>query len=247
MPSLVALGEQDAQHRVISLAGGGGAAARKQVKKHRVEAFDRGPEAAPRAARSEVLAHDRHRQHPGQRAHGVQGVVDRGPQDGHLAGVASAEHDSQDDRERELAHPLERDHAPVPGRELGTRQLGDHRRERPHPLAVKRALHEPALAQVLLAVEEQDRVRTGERAQELPALPGRRDGRVQTEHRPHRVRAREQDHRLLGPVGADRGRIAKPRVHALKERTRSAHPRDRLPDGGGTRAGWQVHAPILRR
>ena len=91
----------------------------------------------------------------------------------------------------------------------------DHRRERAHPLAVERRLQQPPLAEVLLAVEQQNRVRAGERPQELPALAGWRDRRVEREHLAHRVGAGEQHHRLLGPVGADRGWIPEALVNAL--------------------------------
>jgi hypothetical protein len=51
-------------------------------------------------------------------------------------------------------------------------ELGDGRPEAAHALAVEGRLDEPALAQMLLPVEHEDRVRPGERAQELPALSG---------------------------------------------------------------------------
>ena len=139
-------------------------------------------------------------------------------------------------------HPLERDHAAAPRAQLRPRELADHRRERAHPRPVKRGLEQPALAQVLFPVEQQDRMRPGERPQELPALAGGRDRRIEAEHLAHGVRMREQHHRLLRPVRADRGRIAKTVVHAAHERRRPRHPRDRLPQGGSAWARRQVHS-----
>ena len=46
------------------------------------------------------------------------------------------------------------DHAAAPRAQLAPRELGDDRRERAHALAVERALQQPPLAQVLVAVEQ---------------------------------------------------------------------------------------------
>ena len=86
----------------------------------------------------------------------------------------------------------------------------------------------------------------GERAQELPALSRRRDRRIEPEHRADRVGAREQHHRLLGPVRPDRRRVAEAVVDTAQERAGAGHPRERLPDGGRARSRRQVHRPILR-
>ena len=156
-------------------------------------------------------------------------------------GVAGAEHDPQDDLERQLAHPLERDDAAVPAGELAPRELRHDRTEGAHPVAVKRRRHQPSLAQVGLAVEQQDRMRSGERAQELPALARGRDRWVEAEHFADRVGIGEQDHRLLGPVGPDRDRVAVAAVQPLHERAGARHPADRLPGGGSARTGRQIH------
>jgi hypothetical protein len=106
---------------------------------------------------------------------------------------------------------------------------------------VERRLDESPLAQVLLAVEHEDRVRPGEGAEELPALPGRRDQRVEPEDLADRVGAREEHHRLVGPVGADGDWIAEALVQALQETRGLNRPPDGLPGGGGARAGRQLH------
>ena len=89
---------------------------------------------------------------------------------------------------------------------------------------------------------------------ELPALPCRGDGRVEPKDLPHRIRAGEQHHRLVRPEGPDRDRVAEALVHAPQERGRPHGPSDRLPGGGGTRAGrklpdqaWKVSMPPLAR
>ena len=47
---------------------------------------------------------------------------------------------------------------------------------------MERLLQQPALPKVLVPVQDQDRMRSGERAQELPALARGRDLRGQREH-----------------------------------------------------------------
>ena len=64
-------------------------------------------------------------------------------------------------------------------------------------------------------------------------------GRGQGEELAHRVGSAEQHHRLLGPVGADRGRVAEAAVHALQEGAGPAHPGQRLPQRGRARARRQ--------
>ena len=236
LPSASRCFEQEGEHRV---AGRLRAAASHQVEEQVVEVLHRQPELAPRAARPEVALHERHGDHARHRAHDVERAVHGVAEPGRLV-VASAEHHPQDRLERELLHPLERGHAPAPRAELPLGQLGHHRLERAHALAVEGRLDQAALAQVLLSVEHQDRVRPGEGPHELPALAGRGDGRVEPEHLPHRLRAREQHHRLVGPERADRDRIAEALVHAPQERSRPHRPPDRLPGGWGARAGRQL-------
>ena len=240
---LVALLEQDVEHRVAARLP---APLRHQLEQHLVEALDRHPEAAPGAVSPEVAHHERHRQDLRQRPDRAKRRFDHGAQPRRLAPVGGAEHDPQDHFEGQLAHPVKRHHAPVPGAQLAARELGDHRRERAHPLAVERALQQPSLADVLGSVEQQDRVLARERAQELPALAGRRDRRIEPEDLAHRVGVGEQHHRLLGPVGADRDRVAIALVDAAHERRRARHPRDRLPQRRGARAGRELHAAIVR-
>ena len=126
-------------------------------------------------------------------------------------------------------------------------ELGDGGPERAHALPVERGLDEPPLAQVLLAVEHEDRVRPGEGAQELPALAGGRDRRVEPEDLAHRVRVGEEHERLVHPVGPDGDRVAEALVNAPKERRGPHCPPHGLPGGGGARAGRQVHAPEATR
>ena len=132
---------------------------------------------------------------------------------------------------------------PLPRGQLRAGQLADHRRQRPHLLAVERLLEQPPLAQMLLPVDDEDRVRPGERAQELPALAGGGDRRGQREDLAHRVGSAEQDHRLLGPVRADRGRVAEARVHARQERRRAGSSRPASATGRA-RAGPEVCEPL---
>jgi hypothetical protein len=236
---LVALGEQHREHRV--LAGVGVAAAvGEQRQQLGVEALHRGPEAAPGAARAEIAPDERHRQHLGQRAHARQRALDHVAQPRHLV-AAGAEYDPQDDLQRQLPHPLQGADRPLPGRQLLVGDRSDRRRERTHPVAVKRRGQQPPLTQVRLPVEQQDRIGAGERRQEVPALAGRRDRRVKPEDVADRVGAREQDHRLLGPVGADRHRVPEAAMGASQKRARAGHPGDRLPGGRGARTGRQLH------
>ena len=127
---------------------------------------------------------------------------------------------------------------------LGAGQLGDHRRQRPHLLTVKRLLQQAPLAQVLVAVDDEDRVGARERPHELPALAGGRDRRGQGEDLAHRVGSAEQHHRLLGPIGADRGRVAEAPVHALQESAGPAHPGQRLPQRGRAAVPAAVCEPL---
>ena len=234
---LIALAQQQRQHRgaVVGLAAPAG----QQFVEQRVEALDRNPEPPPRAPRAQVLHHHGHGQHPGQGSDACQGPLHRGAELGELALVAGPEDDPEHDLQRERAHALQRVDGAVPGGELGARQLADHGSQRPHLLAVKRLLQQPPLAQVLVAVDDEDRVGAGERAQELPALPGGRDRRGQGEHLAHGVGSAEQHHRLFGPIRADRGRVAEAPVHALQEGAGAAHPSQRLPQRGRARSRRQ--------
>ena len=166
---------------------------------------------------------------------------------GGLPLTAGAEDDPEDGLERQPLHALERGHVPVPRAQLLPGELRNGRPEGAHALPVERRLDEPPLAQVLLAVEHEDRVRPGEGPEELPALPGRRDVWVEAKDVADRVRAREEHHRLVSPVGADRDRVAETLVHAPQEARGLHRPSDGLPGGGGARAGRQLHGPSLRR
>ena len=229
---LVALLEQHGEHGVVA---GIGAAAGYDLEQQRVEALHPQPEAAPRAARAEIALHERHREHPRHRAHGVERAVDRLSQLRRLAVAADAEDDPEDRLEREPLHALERHHPAAPTAQLLVRQLRDQRLERAHPLAVERRLDQPALTDVLVAVEQRDRVISRERPEELPALAGGRHGGIQPEQLPHGIGMREQHHRLIRPVGPDGDRVAEAPVHPPEEPGRPHGPSDRLP--GGRRPG----------
>src|ERR1700761_3778220 len=99
---------------------------------------------------------------------------------------------------------------------------------------------------MLGGVEQQDGVRSRERAQKLPTASRRSDRRVQPEHVADRVRIGDEHHRLRRPVRADRDWGAEPAIRLAQERSRPGHPGDRLPDGGCTRTGRQDHVPIVR-
>ena len=235
---LVALLEQHGEHRVLP---GLGAPAGDDVEQQPVEALDRDAEAPPRAARPEIALHERHGQHARHRADGVERAVHGVAQLRRLPLTPRAEDDPQDGLEREVLHPLEGDHAAAPRSQFGPRQLRDRRPEGPHALAVERRLDQPPLAQVLLPVEHEDRVRPGEGPQELPALAGGCDRGVEPEDLTDGVRVREEHERLVHPVGPDGDRIAEPLVHTPEERRRPHGPPDGLPGGGSARAGRQVH------
>ena len=157
---LVALLEQHRQHRVVARIG---AAAGDHLEQQRVEVLHPQPEAAPRAARAEIALHERHREHPRHRAHRVERAVDRLAQLRRLALAAYAEDDLENRLERQPLHALDRHDAAVPTAQLRARELRDQRLKRPHPLAVERRLDQPALAEVLVAVEQRDRVISRER------------------------------------------------------------------------------------
>ncbi len=126
-----------------------------------------------------------------------------------------AEHNPQNHLKCQLSHAIKRDDPPSPGGELALGELRDHRRERPHPVTVERSLQQPPLAQMCLTVEQEDRVRPGERSQELPAAGPRGQSAGSSRNTlAYRVRVREQHHRLLSPVRADRDRVAEASVSA---------------------------------
>ena len=241
---LVALLEQQVEHRVVAALR---APARDEVEQQRVEALDGDAKVAPRAARPEVALHEHHREHARERAHAVERAVDGVAQPRRLVVVARSEQHAHDRLEREVLHPFERHDATAPAAQLLSRELSDGRREGAHALAVERSLDQAALAQVLLAVEHEDRVRAGERTQELPALAGRRDRRIEAEQLTDGGRVGEQHHRLVGPEGADRDRVAEALVDRAQEGRRPRRPRDGLPGGGCARAGRKLHSPSLRR
>jgi hypothetical protein len=240
---LVALFEKQVQDGVADRLG---PPARHRLQQQGVKALDRQPKAPPGAARPEVAPHERHREHPGQRTDVVERGLDRVAQGGDLPLAASAEDHAQDDLQRQPSHALQRRDPTTPRAQLPARELGDHRRKGAHALPVKRSLHQPPLPQMRLAVEQQDGVRPGERAQELPTLTSRRDRRIQAEDLANGIGVREQHHRLLGPVGPDRHRVAEALVDATQKCARPRHPRHGLPGGRRARTPGQIHGLSLR-
>ena len=165
---LVALLEQERQHRVVARVGRRRAMMSSSSASKRSTATRKRPHGlrGPRSRWTSAIASIRGIERT------LSSVVSTAcAQPRRLVVAARAEDDAQDDLERQLAHPLERRDAPAPGAQLaGARG----RRRRGRSARIRSPWNgtciEPALAHVLVAVEEQDRVLAGERAQELPAL-----------------------------------------------------------------------------
>ena len=111
--------------------------------------------------------------HPRQRADAPERGLDCAPQLHDLALGARPEHDAEDHLEGELTHVA----SSTTTRPRRLRQLPRERApdtsgaQRAHPLAVERRLQEAPLAEMGLAVEQEDRVRAGERAQNPQLWP----------------------------------------------------------------------------
>ena len=192
---LVALLEQQAEHRVVARARRARRATTSSSSASKRSTASR--KRAPRAARPEVALDQRHRQHPRHRAHACRAsraprraAARPRPRRGRRtrragSSPASGASSARASRRARASCPARAGRAPRPaGRTRAMRSPWNG------------AWMQPPLAHVLVAVEEQDRVLAGERPQELPALPGGRDRRVEPEDLAHRVGVREQHHRL---------------------------------------------------
>jgi len=113
-----------------------------------------------------------------------------------------------------------------------------------HALAVEGRHQEPALAQVLAAVEEQHRARAEERLERRVGLAGAEHLRIPREDLPHGVRVDDVD------LGAeedriDREDIAVVAVAVVEEVDRAEQVRRRLRGGGEPRAGRERHVRMV--
>ena len=161
--------------------------------------------------------------------------------------VAAAEHDAQDDLERDRLHPLERLQRParLPARQL---VLGHARHRRPparERLAVEGRQHQPPLLQVLLAVEHEDRARAREGLQERRAGAGAQLIRRRGVDAFDLLRVGGEDERLVRPREPHRERLAVARLGAAHQRRRPRDPLVGLERGGRRRPGRQLHGTHL--
>ena len=206
----------------------------------RVEPLDRAHERAPRADR---LLHQRHRDEPGHRRRHVERAADRVAQ----PGVAGAEDDAQDHLERERLHALQRPDRPArrPAVELLLGERGDRVAPARERLAVERREHQPPLAQVLGAVQQQDRVRAGERLQHARALAAAEHLGVGGEHALDVRGIGHEHHRSVRPCDLERERLAVASVAAAQQRRRPHDPLGHLDRGRLARPGRQRHGTYL--
>ena len=165
---LVAGGQQQGQDVVARVAVGIVATALDLLVEHLVDAVAIADEAAPGAARTEVLSHQLD----------AEDRVDRGQprqqalQLGDAVGIGDAEDRSDDHLHRDrLGDGARADRvARAPAVDLAVGDLLDQLGVVRDRLAVKRRQHQLAHAHVTLRVEQQDRRRSGDRLHHLPWL-----------------------------------------------------------------------------
>src|SRR5581483_2488149 len=168
------------------------------VEEDRADVVPPADETAPRRDAPEL---DLERSHPEERGRG--GVRDREERADHAAqprerrALVDAEHGAEDHVERDALHLLV-DRERLPDRPARDRLLGDLAHEAPvdvHPLAVERRRHPATLAEVALAVEDEDRVPAEDRAEERRQRLARAERLgVAGEDRLHRVGIAERHH-----------------------------------------------------
>ena len=158
--------------------------------------------------------------------------------------IGDAEDDAQDHLERDRAHPrLERQLGPHgPALDLGARDLRHRGLIAAHALAVKgRQHHAPAL-QMLLALEQEQRARSHDRAQRKRA-PGREELLALRVERADRGGVREHHHRPLEAEEAHAEALAEAPPARFHEVDGSQQPVRRLCERRRRRPGWEgTHA-----
>jgi hypothetical protein len=175
-------------------------------------------EATPRAARARVLrAGDLQRQQTQLAGGGIEQAPQRCPDALDPLGVVEPKDGAEDDLQGDRLHRGsggERG-AVRPGGDLA---LGDRTHRLPvslHPLAVEGGQHQPALAHVLGAVEQQHRAVAQQRSQDLVVLAGEQLLGIAGEDRLHRLRVGGDDHRAL--VGEAQGEVLAVAALAIDE------------------------------
>jgi hypothetical protein len=203
--------------------------------------------AAPRAARAEVDARERkcavdhvHVDHAHQRL----------AQTREEAGVLDPEHGAQDHLERDLLHPRAQRKRPAerPALELACRDVGDHVAIARDAASVERREHQLPHAEVIVAVEQQDRARPEDRLHELVRLAGAEHLGVAGEDLADDLRVAHV-HERVERVVAQREEIAVARAAAPHVPHGVAGQLGGLGRLGEPRAGREAHgaAGILRR
>ena len=135
--------------------------------------------------------------------------------------VLDPEHRAQDHLERDRLHARwSGNRSPErPGGDLALGRLGHHRLVGAHPLAVERRQHQLAPAQVLLALEQEQRALPEERRQDDVATRGDRVLAIGAEQALQRRRVGDEDHRA-DPEHPGREGLAVAAPAVLEERDR---------------------------
>jgi hypothetical protein len=241
---LVPGGEEHREHVVARGRGTGvGAALGDEVEQERVDLGLERVEARPRrhaAQRGHDLVEDRRRAHAPLEDGGqlrAQGV--------HARARVEPEDRAEDDLERQRLEPRVQGDRGVarPRGDLVLGDLGDEVLQAPHPLAVERRQHEPALLEVGVLVEQDHRVAADERLEHAGALAGVQHVGRGGEHLPHLVEVADHHHGHVHeqPQGEA---AAVPAPAVLEERHRARPPAQRLERARGAGPVRQLsHAP----
>jgi len=170
---LVCRCQQLAEDVLVTLTSTVAASLGYEAQKKIVKLPDAALKAAPRGERSEVDSKGGEQPHYlacGDVEHWLEG----GSQSALESGVPNPEHRSHDHLEGDALHRrTERENAIVrPGCDLPPSGLADDRAERAQGIAVEGRSEHTALPQVLLAIEKEDGLRTGDRLKNLVGNTG---------------------------------------------------------------------------
>ena len=194
-------------------------------------------EPAPRAARSQVPAQGGH-DHP--RAAHPQQPLERPAQVVELRRFSQVEHDAEDHLERDRPQARQQRERAVarPAGDAGLHDRGDRPGLAAHALAVEERQQQPALAQVLRAVQHQHRAVAEQRGQDRVLLAGARGLRVERQDPLDERRVADHDDRRPERQ-AEREHVAVPPRAPLQEPGRRAEPQGGLDQGREGRPGGQ--------
>jgi hypothetical protein len=210
--------QQEHREDVLALGEVRGPAPAADLGKQRL--VDRAHHAPERPERPDPVG--RHRDERGHHR-GVHERLEQAQQHGaqvpDLVGGGDPEHRAQDHVERDGLHALgEHERLPGrPGRDLALGGLDDDLAVALHALAVERRQQELALAKVVGAVEQEDRVAAEDRQQDAVALARAQHGRIAGEDLLDEVGMREDDE-ALAALQRDREHVAVAAVHAAQQR-----------------------------